>query len=159
MSRQKHLLLIACFACLIMGLSACSKGIMSPAPTRIILEIETSATVNLDIQKKPAPIVVRFYQLKSPAKFTEADFISLYENDKQVLGEDLVHRQEILLRPYDKKFIEFETLDTVRAIAGLAAFRLHQGSRWSALVMVEPHKTTTIRVSVAGTTISMKQKQ
>ncbi|MCD6532509.1 MAG: type VI secretion system lipoprotein TssJ [Deltaproteobacteria bacterium] len=158
MIRHKYLVLIVCFGCFILGLSACSKGILAPAPTRIILAIETSATVNLDIRKKSAPIVIRFYQLKSPDKFNEADFLSLYENDKQVLGDDLVYRQEILLSPYDKKFIEFEPLDTVKTIAALAAFRLHQGGRWRALVMVEPHKTTTIHVSIAGTSISMKQK-
>ena len=158
MSKQKYLGLIACCCCFVWGFSACSKGIITPAPTRIVLEIETSGTINPDLQRIPSPVVVRFYQLKSPLKFVEADFISLYENDKQVLGEDLVHRREILLRPNDKKFIDFEVGDAVKAIAGLAAFRQHQAGRWSALVMIESHKTTTIHVSVTGTTITMAQK-
>ena len=158
MNRQKYLALIGCLCCLTFGFSGCSKGILTPPPTRVVLEIESSATINPDIQKIPSPVVVRFYQLKSPSKFNEADFISLYENDEQVLGDDLVHSQEILLSPKDKKNIAFEAEDNVRCISCLATFRQQNKGHWRASTMVEPHKTTTINVSVSGTTIKMTPK-
>ncbi len=158
MSRQKYLALISCLCCLAFGFSGCSKGILPPSPTQVVLEIETSATINPDIQKIPSPVVVRFYQLKSPSKFNEADFISLYENDEQLLGDDLVHSQEILLSPKDKKNIEFEAEDSVKCISCIATFRQQNNSRWRDLITVEPHKMTTIRVYISGTTIKMTPK-
>ena len=158
MNRQKVLGLVGCFCILVLGFLGCSKGILPPSPTRVVLEIETTATINPDIQKIPSPVVVRFYQLKSPSKFNEADFISLYEDDERVLGDDLVHSQEILLSPKDKKNVEFEAEDSVKCIACLATFRQQNNSRWRDLITVEPHKTTTIKVNVSGTTIKMTQK-
>ncbi len=158
MNRQKYLGIVSCFCCLILGFWGCSKGILTPSPTRIVLEIKTTATINPDIQKIPSPVVVRFYQLKSPSKFNEADFISLYENDEQLLGDDLVHSQEILLSPKDKKNIEFEAEDSVKCISCIATFRQQNNSRWRDLITVEPHKMTTIRVYISGTTIKMTPK-
>ena len=158
MNRQKFLGLLGCLYILVFGFSGCSKGILPPSPTRIVLKIETTATINPDIQKIPSPVVVRFYQLKSSSKFNQADFISLYENDEQILDDDLVHNQEILLSPKDEKNIEFEAEDSVKCIACLATFRQQNNGRWRDLITVEPHKTTTIKVYVSGTTIKMTQK-
>ena len=158
MKKLKPFIFISCLCCFILAFSACGKEIIPPSPTKIIMEIKTSATINPDIKKIPSPLVVRFYQLKSQTRFNEADFISIYANDKQVLGEDLVHRQEVLLSPSDHKYINFETEESVKYISCLATFRQHNQGRWRASVKVEEHKTTTILISISGTNIEMTRK-
>jgi len=158
MKGLKPLVCIGCLCCFILVFSGCSKEIIAPSPTTIVMEIKTSANINPDIKGIPSPLVVRFYQLKAQTRFNDADFISIYADDKQVLGEDLVHRQEILLSPSDKKFINFETEKNVKYISCLAMFRQHDQGRWRASVKVEEHKTTTILISISGTNIEMTRK-
>jgi len=83
-------------------LSACSSsksrvgGVLN-LDTDLKLNFIVDGNINPDENKRPSPVFVRLYELKSPIAFNKADFIDLYERDKEVLGGDLLAKQ--MLKP------------------------------------------------------------
>ena len=63
--------------------------------TDLKLKTHSSFQINPDEKDQASPVFVRLYQLKSPSAFEKADFLELYESDKQVLGESLISKQEL----------------------------------------------------------------
>lgn len=127
-----------------------------PEPTRIVLEFESAGDINPNIAGRPSPLVVRIYQLTSYSEFEDADFNSLFENDSEVLGSDLVDKQEIYLKPSEKRTVFFETSDTIRTVGVMAAFRYYHQGQWKAAAAVQKNKTNVIYVSIKGTNVQMK---
>ena len=70
-------------------LSACSSinssvGGFFNMDTDLEIKFKVDADVNPDDDRKPSPLFVRMYQLKSTKMFNRANFIDLYEKDKEV---------------------------------------------------------------------------
>ena len=65
-----------------------------------MVQFEASGDLNPNAEGRASPLVVRIYELKSFSIFKNADFMSLYEKDDQVLGRELVNKEErgILLK-------------------------------------------------------------
>jgi type VI secretion system protein VasD len=57
---------------------------------RATLQLHGQAPLNANDQGESTPVDVRFYQLKSDAKFRSATVDSLWTDDKKILGEDLL---------------------------------------------------------------------
>ena len=64
-------------------LSACGGP---PKPAQVSGTIEASTSVNPSLSKRPSPVQVRVYELKTPTAFNNADFVSLYQRDQAELG-------------------------------------------------------------------------
>lgn len=123
----------ACAAALLAGLlTGCATSSSDPLkePTRVDLVIHAQSAVNPNEEGRAAPIVVRVYELKSDTAFNAADFFGLQGNEKIVLADDLVKRDEFLMRPGDtRKIKRLAKPDTV-AIGVLAAYRDLGKSVW-----------------------------
>ncbi len=153
---------IFCMVWIVGLLAACGGGKAAPpepapAPTHVILDIEASEDINPDAEGRPSPVVLRIYELKSATVFNGTDFISLYEKDKNVLGGDLVRKDEVIVQPKEKKTIHFEASGDTRAIGIFAIFRKYDEGRWRAAVTVRPHDTmVATTVLIGGTAIGVK---
>lgn len=90
---------------------------------RLQLAVHASQTVNPDDERRPAPIVVRIYELRTDGTFNTADYFSLQDKDRSVLGNDLVRRDEFLLRPGEQRSIQRKTDPATTAIGIVAAYR------------------------------------
>ena len=88
----------------------------------MVIEFEAAGDINPNGEGRASPLGVRIYQLKSYSVFGKADFFSLYDNDEQVLGGELVKKQEILLKPNEKRTVFFETEDDTQTIGLLGVF-------------------------------------
>lgn len=113
----------------------------TPDPTVIEAKTVASLQVNPDSRKRASPVVVRVYELKSRAQFDAADFISLYERDKDLLGADLVAREEFVLRPGETKDLNKQPAPETKFLAVLVGFRDLEKSRPRAVAEVLPNKT------------------
>jgi type VI secretion system protein VasD len=138
--------LITCLSAGLLGLAlaGCESvpiPFMKPDPTVIEAKAEASAQVNPDARKRPSPVVVRVYELKSRTQFDATDFISLFERDKDVLGGDLVARDEFVMRPGESKDIKKQPAPETKFLAVLVGFRDLEKSRSRAVIAVEPNKT------------------
>jgi type VI secretion system protein VasD len=149
---QNRLFLI----CAVMVLAACGwfkkekPPPPPPEPTRVVLEFEAGGDINPNAEGRASPLVLRVYQMKSYSVFKNADFFSLYDKDDQVLGRELVHKQEILLKPNEKRTVFFEAAAETQAV-GIAGFFInYEGAQWKSAVSVQPNKTAVIHINVSG---------
>lgn len=127
-----------------------------PEPTRVVLEFETAGDINPNIAGRASPLVVRIYRLKSYSAFKDADFISLFEKDSDVLGKDLVDKEEIHLKPNEKRTVYFEAPDAIRTVGILAAFRYYDRGQWKAAAGIQQNKTNVFNVRIKGTSVQLK---
>ena len=147
--------------CILMLVSACglfkkAKPPPQPEPTRVVLEFEAAGDINPNIAGRASPLVVRVYHLKSYSAFEDADFFSLYEKADEVLGKELVDKEEILLKPNEKRTVFFEASDEIRTVGIMAAFRYYEQGQWKAAARVQKNKTNVINIFVSGTTVTIK---
>jgi type VI secretion system protein VasD len=128
---------------LAMLLAACSAP---PKPLPITGSIQVSPQVNPSASKRPSPLLVRVYELKSVATFNAADFMSLYQRDQAELAADLVAKEEYVLAPGEAKtFTKLLAPDT-RFLGVIAAFRDLEHSRWRSVMPIQPGQQVVIRV-------------
>lgn len=107
-------------------------------PTELDLNVVGSPKLNPDVHKRPSPVVVRVYELKSRAQFDANDFITLYEHDKEVLGADVLARDEFVLRPGEAHPIARPANAETKFVAVLVGFRDLEKSHSRAVVAVVP---------------------
>jgi type VI secretion system protein VasD len=125
-------------------------------PTRVVLEFETAGDINPNIAGRASPLVVRIYHLTAYSAFRDADFNSLFENDSQVLGRDLVDKKEIYLKPNEKRTVFFEAPDAIHTVGVMAAFRYYHQGQWKVAATVQKNTTNVIYVLIKGTNVQMK---
>jgi type VI secretion system protein VasD len=141
-----------CAGILAIGLSACAS---KPVESRLQVGVSTTADVNPDARNRASPVTVRVYALKSAAAFESADFFSLYEKDAATLGQDVVRREELLLRPGETKPLEMTLPPDAKVIAVFAAFRDLEHARWRAIRPIEPGKPANIQIQLSARQITI----
>jgi type VI secretion system protein VasD len=104
--------------------------------------------VNPDINGRASPVILRIYELKSPAPFDGADFMSLYQQDRSVLGGELVAREEIVIEPGQNQAISKLLAPEARVLGVVAIFRDVERARWRSSVTLVLGKDNAVSVSV-----------
>jgi len=122
------------------------------ATTKMAMTLTAAADVNPDEAQRPAPIVVRVYQLKTDAAFRNASFRALYDDDKTTLGQELITRDEYQLRPSERREIEVTLSKDTQFLGAIGAFR-NTTAAWRALVAV-PHGAFAIAAGRAGIAVT-----
>lgn len=133
-SNRSMMAALAAAAIVALALTACSS---TPKPTQVSGGITASATVNPSVSKRPSPLLVRVYELKTANAFNAADFVSLYQRDQAELGADVVSREEMTLQPGEKRPYSKTLAADTRFIAVFAAYRDLEHARWRAVVPVQ----------------------
>lgn len=127
---MRSILTVATLAGVVL-LSACASGEPKPKePIRLELTVNAQADVNPDERGRAAPIVVRLYELKNDNAFKAADFFTLQTQDKTVLADDVVKRDELQLRPGEHQTIVRRPAADTTAIGVIAAYRDLPNSVW-----------------------------
>lgn len=124
MTQSAVLFLMACMT--VLSLSACSTMPDAKAQreqTQLDLTITAKPYANPDRYGRQSPLMVRIYELKSDDAFQELDFFSLQNNDKTVLGEDLLNKEERILRPGETYQLRHKTMPGTTAIGIMAGYR------------------------------------
>lgn len=116
------------------------------------------ANVNPDQAGRPSPIVVRVFELRSLAAFQRADFFSLWEKDRELLGGELINREEYVLSPGERKPFNRQIQADTRYIGVIAAFRDLQRASWRGSLSIVANKTTNIAVVVEGLRVIVNEQ-
>jgi type VI secretion system protein VasD len=124
-------------------LAACAGSDRPPAraPLMLTVAIDAASGVNPDDRKRAAPILVRIYELKNSDTFNQADFYALQDKDKTVLADDLIARDQFLLRPGQHETLTRAANDASTTLGVLAAYRDLPNSIWRATWTL-PGRTT-----------------
>jgi type VI secretion system protein VasD len=139
-------------------LAACGTTPAEPIVTNLQMSVITTADANPDARKRPSPVVVRFYALKSSAAFDSADFFSLFDKDTATLGADLVQKEEFLMSPGEQKAVPLKLEPEVKAIAVMAAFRDLEHARWRAVQVLDVGKSLELKAVLSGSQIKLEYK-
>jgi type VI secretion system protein VasD len=123
----------------VLALAGCaSKPPKPPKPTTLAGTIQASAMVNPSSSKRPSPLLIRVYELKSAATFNAADFMALYQRDQAELGADVLAREEYVLAPGEAKNFSKTLAPETRFVGVFAAYRDLEHSKWRTVVPVQP---------------------
>jgi type VI secretion system protein VasD len=132
---------LAAAAGIALALLACAGA---PKPAQVAGTIQASAQVNPSTSKRPSPVLVRVYELKTAAAFNSADFMSLYQRDKAELGADLLGKEEFVLAPGESKTFAKTLAPDTRFLGVLAAYRDVEHAKWRSIVPVQPGQMHTV---------------
>ncbi|WP_444993971.1 type VI secretion system lipoprotein TssJ [Aliikangiella sp. IMCC44359] len=130
--------------------------------TDLTLTFNTSSDINPDNSNTPSPLFVRFYELKSKSIFEKAEFIDLYERDKEVLGGDLISKQELKrLTPGETRKETFVLNQDTRYIAVFSEFFRYSDSQYRLVVPVHTNNifNDKVVVNISGNTMSISKKK
>lgn len=111
--------------------------------TKLEITVTANADVNPDDKGRAAPILVRVYELKSEGVFESADYFSLSNNGKALIGSDLLVRDEFILRPGDVKTIRRKSHPDLAAIGVVAGYRDLAQADWRAIQKIDPAPEAT----------------
>jgi type VI secretion system protein VasD len=138
-----------CLASVVEGLASVTLDqIMKPSPTEMEVQLSATNDVNPDPDGKASPIVVRVYELKTLAAFDNQGFFDLYDNDTDLLGDDLQVRDEFDLSPEETISFERELKEGSRFIAVIAAYQDLDNATWRASAELPPNETTKLFIEV-----------
>ena len=124
-------------------LCACAKG----PDVSASMNMTAAQYLNPDIQGNAAPIMVSFYELKTPMSFKQSNYFDLSANAESVLQDTLVDKQTIEMRPGESKNYKLNFPRSVRYIGITAGYRRIDQAVWRSVIAV-PVKKDSISVSV-----------
>lgn len=142
-----------------LALAACASG--PPKPSKARMTVTAQADVNPDADGRPSPVVVRVYQLQQDAKFANADFFAIFDDEQQALGADLLARDEIELAPGESKQLQFDVKGEAKFLGVVAAYRDIRNSQWRAVQpapkkgLMDVLKKDGVQVDVARARVSV----
>lgn len=119
-------------------LAACSTAPAQREQMKLDLTVSAKATVNPDDKDRPSPVLVRIYELKTESAFNGADYFSLDKSDKMVLTQDLLVRDEFVLRPGEVREFERKLNPETQAIGFLVGYRELGKATWRSVYKLPP---------------------
>lgn len=123
--------------------SACGSP---PKPASVTGTIQATAQINPSTSKRPSPLLVRIYELKSVAAFNAADFMSLYQRDQAELAADLLAKEEFVMSPGETKTFAKTLAPDTRFLGVVAAYRDLEHAKWRSVVAVQPNQPQKVTV-------------
>ncbi|MEE9491893.1 MAG: type VI secretion system lipoprotein TssJ [Gammaproteobacteria bacterium] len=136
--------------------NGCAGKIFKDKPPSVVIQVTASSDLNPDIQERPSPIVLRIYTLKSDDIFKNAGFFALYEQDANILGGDLISREELEISPGEIRTLEKRELPMGPHFIGvLAAYRDLDNAVWRGTIATPADKTTNISITLEKLTLTV----
>jgi type VI secretion system protein VasD len=108
----------------------------------VTLRIYASDLINPNDDDKPRPVMVRLYQLSTDMRMLNARYDDILLRDAEVLGEDLLKRDEVTVFPNDLVEVQFERIPEASVLVGAAMFRTPQGESWKTYYVFPPMPNT-----------------
>ena len=134
-------------ASLLLATTACSETPPAEEPDPCNVQIVTlrvygSDLINPNESEKPRPVVVRLYQLASDLRMLNSRYNDILLRDAELLGEDMLKRDEVVVYPNDVVEIKFERIPEAYTLAGAAMMHGPQGHSWKAYYEFPPMPNT-----------------
>lgn len=128
--------------------------------TDLKISFEVAADINPDEIGLASPLFIRFYELKAKKIMGKADFIDLYERDKEVLGADLVTSRKLKrFKPGESREEHFVLDKSTKYIALYAEFLDFKESEFKLIIPVVSNNVfrNTAVINVTGNTLILEE--
>ena len=119
--------------------AGCGGAPKPPPPTVVNGAIQASPQLNPSVNQRPSPLVLRVYELKSPAA-------------------DLVAKDEFMLQPGENRPYKKTLGADTKFIGVIGAYRNLEKSTWRAVVQVIPNKPQTLTIRAGDLAVSAEVK-
>lgn len=120
------------------------------------LHIETTRTINPDVDGRASPVVVHVFKLTDDGLFKREDFLSLYEDARSRLGDELLERQTLKEITPDEKRIDIIRLSKKAKYLGLMAeFVQYEGAQSILILPIRSHNKNTYSIIVDGNSMTI----
>ncbi|WP_082926680.1 type VI secretion system lipoprotein TssJ [Cupriavidus sp. D384] len=124
--------------CVGMALTGCSTTPARTEQMKLDLAMTAKDTVNPDHKGRASPVMVRIYELKTEQAFENADYFTLDKSDKTLLMQDLLVRDEFVLRPGESRDIARKLNPDTQALGFLVGYRELGKATWRAVYKLPP---------------------
>lgn len=148
---------IALLAIAALMLAGCAQE-RQPDPTRIDLLLSASPAANPDRNDRPSPVLVRVYELRSAGAFETSDFFALLEQDRGVLGAEMLNRWEFQLAPGETITLDTGFQTDSAYIAVIAAFRDIERAQWRAISAVSPNQVNRLSAMIGQLDVTLQPR-
>lgn len=148
---------LAFIAALLTALTACQSmnatvGGYLNLDTDLKIEFKVDADINPDELGKASPLFIRMYELASNKMMKKADFIEIYERDKEVLGADMITVHKLKrIKPGESRTEHFVLDKKTNYVALYAEFLEFKDSKFKLIIPVVANNvirnSVVIRVS------------
>lgn len=149
-------LLISCTTSDVLREAFDPKNLLS-TKTKLDLKIFSSHDLNPDKSGRPSPVVVRLYSLVSPANFENADFVSLYQNEQEILGSDFLRREEKNFQPDEKFEAQLEFNERAGFIGIMAAYQDIEQAKWRLVLPLERGAHNYLSISLTANSVLLNK--
>jgi type VI secretion system protein VasD len=130
-------------------------GLLTPDPTLLNLQVTTTPDTNPDARRRPSPLVLRVYELSGHALFDTADFLALFERDREVLGTEMLGKEEWVMAPGSVRVLDRKLAPEVRHLGFMAGYRDLERARWRLVVPVKAQVRNTVRLRADARTLAI----
>lgn len=136
--------------------SACSTvGKALDISTRTKLEFSVGENINPDGSGRTSPLVISVFELKDASGFEGMDFLSLYENAADSLGENLIAVRKLpALAPGKDRQNKLKLNNETRFIGLLAEFSDFEDSKYHLVMPISAHDSSRFYIKVSDLSIT-----
>lgn len=117
--------------------------------TSAYIEFQALNSVNPDSDNRPSPVVVRMFKLADARQFRREDFLNLYENAEQRLGNDLLDTIVLKeLAPSETRIEAIPLTPETKYIGLLAEFVQYEDAKAIMVLPITDHKKNKFEVKL-----------
>ena len=162
--KRFHFLRITLFSVLVIALTACQSmngavGGYLGLDTDLQIDFVVDADINPDELGKASPLFIRMYELQSTKMMKKADFIEIYERDKEVLGADLLASHKLKhFKPGEKRTEHFVLSEKTKYVALYSEFLDFRDSKYKLIIPVVSNNVfrNSVVIRVSGNELIFK---
>ncbi len=141
---------------LVIGLSACSS---TPPQYWLTVHVYADKNINPNIDGKPSPVELRFYELTDDQAFKQNSFIALFENDQGLLKDKLLLKRTLVgVEPDSKQTHKYPLAEKTRYIGIISAFADYQGANNQIITAIKVKNNVVLDVFIDGTNITTRKQ-
>ena len=121
--------------------------------TDLQIDFIVDADINPDELGKASPLFIRMYELKANKMMKKADFIEIYERDKEVLGADMVAMHKLKrFKPGESRTEHFVLDKKAHYVALYAEFLEFKEAKYKLVIPVVANNVfrNSVTIRVAG---------
>ncbi len=164
--KQLQLFKATVIAVLLVGLAACQSmngtvGGYFGLDTDLQIKYIIDADINPDELGKASPLFIRMYELKARKMMQKADFIEIYERDKEVLGADMITVHKIKhFKPGESRTERFVLDKKTRYVALYGEFLEFKGAKYKLIIPVVANNVfrNSVVIRVSGNRLIFDEK-
>lgn len=111
-------------------------GCANPNTIPLSTTIQSVYYLNPNTYNRPSPIIIVIYQLKNVSSFKQANFYSIYNHASKTLGNSLIDKEQIEIKPNQTKNLKLHLSTKANYVGIIAAYRNINRAQWRRIIEV-----------------------